>query len=172
MKDIGIIRRIDELGRIVIPKEMRKRLNMVEGESIAFYLEDDSLILKKFSDLEGMSSIIESVIGYLYEKIGCSLFISDNERILYTSQDIMNVYQGKKLNQFYKMNIMSQDTYHSLEIINDRKEKEVFVYPFYREGKKIGSLGILIKKSSYHIIDKTLLKFCIEIIERELLLCV
>ena len=45
MKTTGMVRRIDELGRIVIPKEMRKQLMMKEGESISFSLEDDRIIL-------------------------------------------------------------------------------------------------------------------------------
>ena len=49
MKTTGIIRRIDELGRIVIPKEIRKNLRIKNGESLEIYLENDSIILKKYS---------------------------------------------------------------------------------------------------------------------------
>ena len=49
MKTTGVIRRIDELGRIVIPKEIRKSLRIKNGESLEVYLDGDSIILKKFS---------------------------------------------------------------------------------------------------------------------------
>lgn len=52
MKTTGIIRRIDELGRIVIPKEIRKNLRIKNGESLEIYLENDSIILKKYLDKE------------------------------------------------------------------------------------------------------------------------
>ena len=47
MKSTGIIRNIDELGRIVVPKEMRKNLGIEEGDPLEIYSEGDSIILKK-----------------------------------------------------------------------------------------------------------------------------
>lgn len=49
MISTGMIRRVDDLGRIVIPKELRKQLNIIEGEPMDFYTtEDDSILLKKY----------------------------------------------------------------------------------------------------------------------------
>lgn len=50
MKATGIIRRVDELGRIVIPKEIRKTARIKENDQLEFYInEEDGLILKKYS---------------------------------------------------------------------------------------------------------------------------
>ena len=49
MKNTGIVRRLDDLGRIVIPKEIRKTMNITTGEPIEIYVEKDALILKKYS---------------------------------------------------------------------------------------------------------------------------
>ncbi len=48
MKATGIVRRIDPLGRIVLPKELRKVLNIEEGTPMEIYTTGDSIILKKF----------------------------------------------------------------------------------------------------------------------------
>lgn len=54
MKSTGIVRRIDELGRIVIPKELRRKLNINEkaelrdGDTVEIYTDEDSIILKKY----------------------------------------------------------------------------------------------------------------------------
>lgn len=48
MKPTGITRKIDNLGRIVVPKEIRKTLDMDIGTSIEIYLDDESIILKKY----------------------------------------------------------------------------------------------------------------------------
>ena len=46
---IGMVRKVDDLGRIVIPKELRKQLNIIEGEPMDFYImEDGSILLKKY----------------------------------------------------------------------------------------------------------------------------
>ena len=48
MKSTGIIRNIDELGRIVIPKEIRKKLKITEGTPLEIYQDGESLVLKKY----------------------------------------------------------------------------------------------------------------------------
>ncbi len=48
MKDTGIVRKIDEMGRLVLPKEMRTKMNINNGDEIEFYAEDDRIILRKF----------------------------------------------------------------------------------------------------------------------------
>lgn len=47
MKPTGIIRKLDDLGRLVIPKELRKTFNLAEGDPIEIYTSEDSIILKK-----------------------------------------------------------------------------------------------------------------------------
>lgn len=48
MKATGIIRRIDDLGRVVIPKEIRRNYNFREGESLEIFLEDGGVVFKKY----------------------------------------------------------------------------------------------------------------------------
>ena len=48
MKSTGIIRRVDELGRVVIPIELRNQFNIVEKDPIEIYVDGSSIILKKF----------------------------------------------------------------------------------------------------------------------------
>lgn len=48
MKSTGIVRKIDELGRIVLPMELRRNLNLNIKDSIEIYVEGDSIILKKY----------------------------------------------------------------------------------------------------------------------------
>lgn len=48
MKSTGIVRNIDELGRLVIPKEMRKKLGIANTDPVEFFVEDDKIIVKKY----------------------------------------------------------------------------------------------------------------------------
>ncbi|MBY6871639.1 AbrB/MazE/SpoVT family DNA-binding domain-containing protein [Clostridium botulinum] len=48
MKNTGIVRKVDELGRIVIPKELRRTLNLEEGDGLEIYTEGEQIILKKY----------------------------------------------------------------------------------------------------------------------------
>ena len=48
MKATGIVRRIDDLGRVVIPKEIRRRMNIREGEPLEIFIEDKKVIFQKY----------------------------------------------------------------------------------------------------------------------------
>ena len=48
MKATGIVRRIDDLGRVVIPKEIRRSCNIREGDPLEIFLEDDGIVFKKY----------------------------------------------------------------------------------------------------------------------------
>jgi transcriptional pleiotropic regulator of transition state genes len=48
MKSTGIVRQLDKLGRIVLPKELRKVFNIENEDSLEIYVEDDKIILKKY----------------------------------------------------------------------------------------------------------------------------
>ena len=53
MKFTGIVRRIDDLGRIVIPKDIRKQLDIKEGDALSLYIEDNNIVWKKYNPEEG-----------------------------------------------------------------------------------------------------------------------
>ncbi|MBO5653256.1 MAG: AbrB/MazE/SpoVT family DNA-binding domain-containing protein [Clostridia bacterium] len=48
MKDTGIVRVIDEMGRLVLPKEMRRKMDIESGDEIEFFTEGDRIVLRKF----------------------------------------------------------------------------------------------------------------------------
>lgn len=48
MKSTGIVRRVDELGRIVLPIELRRNLDIAERDELEIYVEDDRIVLQKF----------------------------------------------------------------------------------------------------------------------------
>ena len=58
MKNTGITRKLDELGRIVIPKELRTNFKIEEGDPIEFFLNNDEIIIKKPSLLNGLDNEI------------------------------------------------------------------------------------------------------------------
>ena len=67
MKTTGIVRRIDELGRIVIPKEMRKNLRIKTGDNLEIMVNDDTIVLKKFSEIENLETIALSYADSFYQ---------------------------------------------------------------------------------------------------------
>ena len=70
MKATGIVRRIDDLGRVVIPKEIRRTMRIREGDPLEIYTDNDGeVILKKYSPIEELASFAGQYADALY-KIG------------------------------------------------------------------------------------------------------
>lgn len=68
MKALGIIRRVDDLGRLVIPKELRNIFGLAEGTPVEFYVEDEKIIIQKYAPNK-ISDKIDELINLIYDKI-------------------------------------------------------------------------------------------------------
>lgn len=68
MKSTGIVRRVDDLGRVVIPKEIRQTLRIREGDPLEFYLYEDAICFKKYNVLLPFEETLKSVIGMLNDQ--------------------------------------------------------------------------------------------------------
>ena len=82
MKSTGVIRRIDELGRIVIPKEIRRNLNIRDGETLEIFTESDSIILKKHLRMASSSDLASILCEIIYNDFNYKIIITDREKII------------------------------------------------------------------------------------------
>lgn len=99
MKSTGIVRRIDELGRIVIPKELRKTLKIKEGESLEVFINNDEIILKKFSNMNDMDKIFDDYIKILNNITGNVIFITDRDKIRGALENKKNTFLDKPISE-------------------------------------------------------------------------
>ena len=97
MKTTGIIRRIDELGRIVIPKEIRRSLRIKESESIEIFIDDESIILKKYSIIKNLNDFAQNMADAIHSFIDHSVIITDNDSILAASGQLKKDLLGKNI---------------------------------------------------------------------------
>ena len=77
MKSTGVIRRIDELGRIVIPKEIRKNLRIKNGESLEIFLDGDTILLKKYSQIESLKNVSIDYVEAFNQIIKHNIIVTD-----------------------------------------------------------------------------------------------
>lgn len=82
MKNTGITRKLDELGRIVIPKEIRNNFKIEEGDQIEFYLSNDEIIIKKPSPLKGLDDEIFKLFQLYNLKFHNSIAIVDDSSLV------------------------------------------------------------------------------------------
>ncbi len=83
MKATGIVRRLDDLGRLVIPKEIRRIYRLKEGDSIEFFVSEHSeIILKKYSYLNEDKETLTTMVAALKEAVKCEVvFVLEDEII-------------------------------------------------------------------------------------------
>jgi len=82
MKTTGIVRRMDELGRVVIPKEMRRTMHLREGEELEIFAAEDGLVLKKYSALSALGATADDFAGVVSELIAGVVYILDTDGVL------------------------------------------------------------------------------------------
>jgi len=76
MKSTGMIRRVDELGRVVIPKEIRNKLDIQEKDPLEIYVQEDCIILKKYESNCIFCGNTKDLIEYK-EKLICKKCLKD-----------------------------------------------------------------------------------------------
>ncbi|MGN0818789.1 MAG: stage V sporulation T C-terminal domain-containing protein [Christensenellaceae bacterium] len=82
MKETGIVRRIDELGRVVIPKEIRKTLRFKEGDPLEIFTDNDSLIFQKYSALATLKDSAENLVKSLFEYTNKNVVVTDLDKVV------------------------------------------------------------------------------------------
>lgn len=131
LKSTGVIRRIDELGRIVIPKEIRRNLGIRDGENIEIYIEDDEILLKKYNRMSNFFDLAKNLCEIIYNDFNYKIMISDREKIIASNIENYNLI-NKELNK------------ECLKIIEEREIQKLENTRLKLEDKELGGNFLLI----------------------------
>ena len=83
MKATGIVRRIDDLGRVVIPKEIRRTMRIREGDPLEIYTDvDGEVIFKKYSPMGELAEFTSQYCEVLFKAISMPVLITDRDRVV------------------------------------------------------------------------------------------
>lgn len=98
MKATGIVRRIDDLGRVVIPKEIRRTLRIREGDPLEIFVDrEGEVILKKYSPIGELGEFAKEYADSLYEATGHIACIADRDVIIAVSGASKKEYLNKAI---------------------------------------------------------------------------
>ena len=155
MKATGVVRRIDDLGRIVIPKEIRKTLRIREGDPLEiFTYKEGEIILKKYSPIGELSEFATQYAETLAKTTGHIACISDKDTIIAVSGAPKKEYLEKSISpEIEKLmedklvwTSMNKDEKHVpilLTDTDDSKYTSQVIYPIIAEGDTIGTVMLL-----------------------------
>lgn len=152
MKATGIVRRIDDLGRVVIPKEIRRTLRIREGEPLEIFTDrEGEVILKKYSPMGEMSVFASQYCEILAQTLNCTVCITDQDQVIassgYEKKEFSNKSISKEMERFLKKRenkTCEKGNVSYIPIVQgDEMACEEIICPILCEGDLIGSVILL-----------------------------
>ncbi|TCO71367.1 stage V sporulation protein T [Marinisporobacter balticus] len=156
MKATGIVRRIDDLGRVVIPKEIRRTLRIREGDPLEIFTDrDGEVILKKYSPIGELSEFATEYAQSLSDALGHVAVVADRDTIIAVaggskkeflekrvSKSLEKAMEGKKA-----LSIHEKENMYPLTSDGSDEEKyySQVIVPIVSQGDAIGVVAILSK---------------------------
>ena len=147
MKTTGVVRRIDGLGRIVVPKEIRRTLKIRDGEPLEIFVENDFIALKKYSPMTDFRTLAQILVDSIYDAISLNIFITDRDQFVATSSSIKREYYNHPISNYLEKIIINRQKINSpvkeVELSKNHLEKVSFIiYPIIVNGDVIGLVGL------------------------------
>ena len=156
MKATGIVRRIDDLGRVVIPKEIRRTLRIREGDSLEIFTDrQGEIILKKYSPIGELSNFAKDYAESLSSTLGTTVCIADHDQIIaaagFGKKDLQDKYISKRLENTISEReqvIAYQGEKKYVPITEEGKEEFYgqIISPIICEGDVLGAVILLEKQ--------------------------
>ena len=151
MKATGVVRRIDDLGRVVIPKEIRRTLRIKEGDPLEIFTDKEGeVILKKYSPIGELSEFAAEYAETLTKTTGHIACITDKDTVIAVSGVSKKEWLEQGISQELEEILDNKVKYVSKEN-NDmavpitQNEKNDIIYPIISDGDAIGSVILLSK---------------------------
>lgn len=155
MKATGILRRIDELGRIVIPKEIRKNLRIREGDNIEIYITDkEEILLRKYSSLKNIQDFAQRFTDSIYALLKNNIIVTDKDHIIAMSGSLKKDYIGKEISEemisfITRRNAILEKHNKKISVLQDSSIEATYVIePIVVEGDAIGLFIIISEKEA------------------------
>ena len=151
-KATGIVRRIDDLGRVVIPKELRRTLKIRNGDPLEIYVDrTGQIMLKKYSPINELGQFAQEYAESLNEALGHMAIITDKDSVVALAgkniKDLVNQTISANVEEILENKKVEVFT-TPLSITEDQKStfESAVIAPIISEGTAIGSVIIASKE--------------------------
>lgn len=148
MKATGITRRIDDLGRIVIPKEIRKNLRLKNGENLEIFIDEkDNILLRKSSSMDRLREFAFDIVRAINNVTKNEVFITDTSVfIAATSKKYLETEISSEIGEMMdNRQIISEG--ENICLIENEIEKSNFIFcPIIAAGDVVGSIIVILNQ--------------------------
>lgn len=151
MKATGIVRRIDDLGRVVIPKEIRRTLRIREGDPLEIFVDrDGEVILKKYSPISELGDFAKEYAEALYDSLNQIVLIADRDTFIAMAGASKKEFLNKAVGQIVesvmdgrKTDVTTTEGEYNIVSDHDEELKGYVATPIIANGDPIGAVIIL-----------------------------
>ena len=134
MKATGIVRRIDDLGRIVIPKEIRRTMRIREGDPMEIFTSrEGEILLKKYSPVGELGEFATELAESIAQTIGELVCVTDRDYVIAAAGTGKKELEGKPLDQAFQMaidkrcnQVVSSEDKEAVSIFQGDEKKFIF----------------------------------------------
>lgn len=171
MKATGIVRRIDELGRVVIPKEIRRTLRIREGDPLEIFVDrEGGVILKKYSPIGELEDFAKEYAESIHRSVGRIVAICDTDCVIAASGAGRKELEGQAVNESMERILASRKTVKA-ELANNESLIPIttesatagftaeLIVPIVSSGDPIGAVIMLSKENGAMFTDSDI-KVC------------
>ncbi|WP_078593250.1 stage V sporulation protein T [Evansella clarkii] len=164
MKATGIVRRIDDLGRVVIPKEIRRTLRIREGDPLEIFVDrDGEVILKKYSPISELGDFAKEYAEALYDSLNHTVLIADRDTYIAVAGGSKKEYHNKAIGENVesamndrKTEIETQAGEYSLTGDHQEQANGYCIAPIIANGDPIGAVVLIGKDNDVGEVEKKL----------------
>jgi AbrB family transcriptional regulator (stage V sporulation protein T) len=161
MKATGIVRRIDDLGRVVIPKEIRRTLRIREGDPLEIFVDrDGEVILKKYSPISELGDFAKEYAEALFDSLENPVLICDRDTYIAVAGSSKKDFLNKSVSEMIERimddrNSVLETTKSQISLIDsiDEEVQSYTVAPIIANGDPIGAVVIFSKESGLSMVE-------------------
>lgn len=174
MKATGIVRRIDDLGRIVIPKEIRRTLRIRERDALEIFTDrDGEVILKKYSPIADLEDFAQEYAESLFETTGHISLITDRDAYIAVAGTGRRPYLGKSLPDEVSEAMERRNPHRTNEgdpplPITGLEQTHQLLVPIVHDGEVVGSIILVSKERELGELEMTLCRTAADFLAKQL----
>ncbi len=164
MDSIGVIRRVDEIGRIVIPKEIRNGLKIKSGDCLEVFSDGNNIFMKKKELIKSSIDTLNSVFKVISDILNISILITDTSKYIYSvDKEYDNRVDDIIPDNLYE-NIIKRKTIIVNNYIINNQKVNIIIEPLIVNGDILGSILFISKSVLKPDILEPVLKIIIKLL--------
>ena len=142
MKETGVVRKVDELGRVVLPKELRAVFNIKSGTPLEIFIDGECIVLQKYNDNKSKITIVKEIVDCLSTASGLTALFMNLDKVICAKGREAEIFKDAIVNEGIYKKLETRTPFAcSASMFTVKCNKLVYISPLISNGNLIGEIG-------------------------------